>query len=488
MSDTLNEIRKGVSMLYRKGDVVEVRVPRKHDVEFSPNISGFFDNLETLAQAIYQINTEYKSTVYTTLNPVRPSWMAVNNKAYIGSKTMQDEMTRAGLALEPRMKKSVLWETGKTHWAMRMSEDEDILKRRWILIDIDAGQPANTNSSAAEHANTLAMAKAVIEFLTDRGFPAPALTNSGNGHHVYVRVDLENSAEDAFLVRRFLKSLHQRFHDQFGTAHVDEGMFNAGRITKATGSFVYKGKDTTERPCRFSRVLNSASAKFAMREQLQEIAEEYELQPGESIGQWNGNNGIAIDNEELQDVVDRVRDFLDFYDLEHHDLRQTGADLILPCECPNAESHTMNGGELECVVMIASDGSLSFCCQHAHCQQLRTWKGMRAFVEEKTGNKFQWTKGTLFLDGRKVVDGKLEPLPQQSIPTSSAARPRGLQEKAIEILTSLKPECLLTVARERAAAAGVSERTLSRAYPFAGVKYERRKDDDYLVECEKICT
>jgi hypothetical protein len=46
-------------------------------------------------------------------------------------------------------------------------------------------------------------------------------------------VELENTPENTFLVRRFLKALKQRFDGNDGSAHIDEGMFNAGRITKA---------------------------------------------------------------------------------------------------------------------------------------------------------------------------------------------------------------------------------------------------------------
>jgi hypothetical protein len=48
-------------------------------------------------------------------------------------------------------------------------------------------------------------------------------------------VELENTPENTFLVRRFLKALKQRFDGNYGSAHIDEGMFNAGRITKAAG-------------------------------------------------------------------------------------------------------------------------------------------------------------------------------------------------------------------------------------------------------------
>ena len=107
----LSEIRKGVNMLYRAGDIVELRVPRKHEDKFSKTTAGFFNNLELLAQAIHLINKKYHQTVYTMLNPLRPTWMKFNNKAYVGSSTMRTEIQRAGEPLEPRMKKSTLWES-----------------------------------------------------------------------------------------------------------------------------------------------------------------------------------------------------------------------------------------------------------------------------------------------------------------------------------------------------------------------------------------
>lgn len=480
MSEPIEEIRKGLAVLFEDGDVVELRVPRKHGVDFSPNISGFFWNMEALAQAIAYVNEKYNSTVYVMMNPLKKSWMAVNNKCYVGSKTMSDEIRANGGNLEPRMKQSYLWESKKTNWSMRMAEDEDVLKRRWILIDIDAGQPADTNSTNAEHADTLAMAKAVILALQDYGFPAPALTNSGNGHHVYVRVDLENTPESAFLVRRFLKAISQKLHGLFGKAHVDEGMFNAGRITKAAGTMVYKGAHTEARPQRRSGVLQFASADVTPKALIETIAAEYVLKEGESMAAWS-DSGIIMDDAVLKEKFRMLTSFLDYYEIEYTHPTTSNDDIVLPCVCPNAAEHTMDGGELECVAMVAGDGSMSFCCQHAHCQEFRTWRGMKAEMERRTGKRFVWTddndKGTGFLATNK--DGSLNFSLQDSLIVHAKPTKR---KEALKLLKELcQPDCLVSTAYQRAEELTISRRVLQEAYTDADVTPEKRGDVWYLV-------
>jgi hypothetical protein len=476
MSEYIAEIKRGLSLLFKPGDAFEVRVPRKKGTEFSTNISGFFNDIESAAVAIDYAN-EQKNTVYVTMNPVAPSWMAINNKIYLGSKAMRDEIESAQQSYEPRMKQSTFWESGKTSWSMRMAEDADIRKRRWILIDIDAGQPADTNSTDEEHKNTLAMAKAVISFLEERGFPAPALTNSGNGHHVLVRVDLENTVQSTILVRRFLKSLIQRFNKRFGLASIDESVFNAARITKAYGTLVFKGVPSTERPCRQSYVLSTGSNKIALAEQLTEIAEEYVMQPGENFASWDGET-VSISDTELQKELERVQDFLDFYEIEYRNVREVDSDLILPCVCPNSAEHTMDGGDMECVVMVSASGAKSFCCQHAHCNHLRTWRGMRKHMEETTGRVFEWEPaGQLLLKGKPLSKDSSD---QKSIVVDPPEPSQRM--KAIAFLQSLTLPCRVVDAVEQAAKLGVTPKALQRSYAAAEIDAVQRPGGDWVLE------
>ncbi len=462
MEQALAEIRKTLNMMFYPDDVVELRSPRRHDVEFGKTVSGFFRDKERLAQALYTVNTKTQNTVYVTLNPVAPTWMGVDDIAYNGSGVMRQRLEKANIPLAPRMQSQTSWESGRQFWVMKTAEDGDIASRRWILIDIDAGQEAETNSTDTEHADTLAMANAVVNFLEARGFPKPALADSGNGHHVLVRVDLPNDKDSMSLVRRFLNALAKEFNGKYGTALVDEGMFNAGRITKAYGTLVFKGPATLERPRRWSRIINEASKRFATKSLIEEVAATSTLAMGND---WLETGPLP--EGDLKDQVARMQDFLDFYDIEHHEPKLTDNDVVIPCTCPNADSHTMDGGELECVAFVRLSGELGFCCQHAHCQELRSWKGAKAWLEERDGKKFSWSgHGTVYLEDEPVL-----------VEVTNLTQ----QERAIAILNSLKPSCTVAKAREMATAAGIPERTLRWAYDQAGMEFKRTKDEDLLV-------
>src|SRR5436190_11189103 len=167
--NALSEIHKGLALLYEKGDIVELRAFHQTHLDYPTTISGFFDDLDKLALAIQDVNShtqiqdvnshtqkngkKTRITVYTTLNPVKKTWQTVNNKVYWGSKQLRAEITGLSIPLSasPRMKSGTNFNTQATHYKMRTTNDgeSDILARRWILLDIDAGQPAETNISGA---------------------------------------------------------------------------------------------------------------------------------------------------------------------------------------------------------------------------------------------------------------------------------------------------------------------------------------------------
>jgi len=464
MSNLL-EIRRGLDLLYNQGDIVEMRVPRKHEVEYSSTTSGFFDDLDRLSEAIEYINTKKCQTVYVTLNPLKRDWQEVNNQAYVGSSTLRQELQNKGLPLEPRMKKSVSWESGKTHYSMRMAEDQDVLSRRWILIDIDAGQPAGTNSSEQEHVDTLDMAMAIREWLTRKGFPKTGLTNSGNGHHIYLRVDLPNDTSAILLVKRFLKAVSARFAGQYGTAMVDEGMFNAARITKAAGTIVYKGPPSPERPNRQSKVLHFASKEIAPLSLIESIASEYKPVAGE-FSTFNPSDEV-IDDKELRYKVERLKAYLEYYDIEYGPVRQSEEHVIIPCTCPNSSEHTMNGGELEAVASVRLSGQYGFNCQHAHCQGLKSWKGFRNFIESESGKKpFMWETVTLMLGGIHLSGPKP---PQQPIIVINNTE----EQKVKNLFDECPPWVKTADVYKYAESKDVSKRSIQRYYRNAGRKIVR---------------
>jgi len=107
---------------------------------------------------------------------------------------------------------------------------------------------------------------------------------------------------------------------------VDEGMFNAARITKAAGTYVYKGPHTEDRPNRQSKVLHFASKTPATESQVTEIANEYISVPGE-FDHFNPNDEI-IDDKEIREKVDKLKSYLDYYDVTYQSIRQNGDNII----------------------------------------------------------------------------------------------------------------------------------------------------------------
>lgn len=131
------------------------------------------------------------------------------------------------------------------------TNDSDIARRRWILIDLDPTRPSDTNSSEGEKVAAYRKCREVYRFLRDEGFYAPIVADSGNGYHLYYRVDMDNTPENTELVKTFLQSLDALMSDD--GVKVDTSVYNAARIAKIIGTSSNKGANTASRPQRMSK-------------------------------------------------------------------------------------------------------------------------------------------------------------------------------------------------------------------------------------------
>lgn len=137
---------------------------------------------------------------------------------------------------------------------------EDVLGRRWLLLDIDPNKPEGMQHESAteeEHESARKTACQVMDGLTEMGWPAPLLVDSGNGWYLLYRIDLPNDVGSRRLLGRFLKAMGDRFDVPSGTlgGHVDRQVHYANVHAKLPGSWACKGKDTKERPHRPCRLL-----------------------------------------------------------------------------------------------------------------------------------------------------------------------------------------------------------------------------------------
>jgi len=212
------EIDRGISLLFDPGEVVEVRIPKTR----AGVVVGYFDDHERLAAGIQVADAKYcAGGVYYVLNRINP---ALLGRAY------------------NRLKERAEFTTA----------DNDVLRRRWLPIDLDPVRPAGISSSDEEHVAAIRRARIIANDM-DTEWGWPIIADSGNGAHVLYRIDLPNNEEALKSVSRVLAELGQRYSDAI--VKVDVTSANAARIWKAYGSVARKGDSIPGRPHRLSRIL-----------------------------------------------------------------------------------------------------------------------------------------------------------------------------------------------------------------------------------------
>jgi hypothetical protein len=97
------------------------------------------------------------------------------------------------------------------------------------------------------------LASEVAKYLDDQGFPEPMRVHSGNGVHLYYRLQPVNEALIGNSVSTLLKSIAKRFNNE--TVGVDTSVSNPSRITKVIGTLARKGIESGERPYRVAKLL-----------------------------------------------------------------------------------------------------------------------------------------------------------------------------------------------------------------------------------------
>jgi hypothetical protein len=171
---------------------------------------------------------------------------------------------------------------GKEH-PKTSSRDQDFNHRNWVLFDVDPvrrdadGQilkGPDVASNDEEHARAIRVAFHLADVLTrSQNWPAPVITDSGNGAHMEYSIDLpaDNASRD--LIRAAIRKLRDLCPDP--EVKIDLAVSNVGRIWRIQGTFARKGPNTAERPHRMCRILQVPDEMMLLSlEQLQNFAEE----------------------------------------------------------------------------------------------------------------------------------------------------------------------------------------------------------------------
>lgn len=212
-----NSMLRFLDLLWLPGDVREVRIP-KHN-KFGHTASGYFNSPEALASAAAR--WDGRANLYITLNPVNPALLA-----------------RAANRIAEK--------------AESTSSDTDILRRRWLFIDLDPVRPTGISSTEPERQAAGRLAEHVLAFLSEMGWPQPIIAMSGNGWYLLYPIDLPNTPSALELVKGVLGRLAARFNSE--AVHLGTTVYNAAHLVGLIGSLKVKGDSLPDRPHRRSQL------------------------------------------------------------------------------------------------------------------------------------------------------------------------------------------------------------------------------------------
>ena len=187
----------------------------------------------------------------------------------------------------------------------RAANADDVLRRRWLLIDADPDRPGKMSSTITEKVDAWLVIERVRADLRTNGWPEPIVCDSGNGYHLLYQIDLPT--EDGGLIRRVLHGLGDAFDTE--GVHIDRMVFDPPRICKLPYTLACKGPSTTERPHRLARVVQMpAELNIVSQAQLKAIAALVETSGSTPAG--HPGERPVVPPEDLAIVVKWARNYV----------------------------------------------------------------------------------------------------------------------------------------------------------------------------------
>ena len=351
-SSAKDELKRAVKLLFKKGDIIEVRAWDKNHAVFT----GRYNYGPKLIDVL-EIFDEEGCDCYYVLNPV-------------GDKHGLRTMESGGLCT---------WEP-------------DMPWRRRFLLDFD---PKRENKIATDYQWNDAHNTAVraMDWLQSYGYKGIILASSGNGCHLLVPCELPNDPASKELVRKVQRAVSEKF----STATVECECFpDANRLVRAYGSINKKGDATDKTPHRLSGIIIAPEASDDDPKSLMEaivkdnpIADAKKHNLGTGTGPfsrdllyarleawqegWEGTDGESFMFEE----TDRRDGFR---------VQCPGSltDGWPDCECHGDQSTSLNDS---CIVYV-ENGWPRFSCRHNHCGEgaehgKKTWKDLQEFYDKE---------------------------------------------------------------------------------------------------------
>ena len=163
MSDVAAEIKRTLATLCQPEQVIELRI-----LGSGSTGTNYYTDFDALTRDV--LNLEHNNpdgrNYYITFNELDPRVRFRRDKIAWGK---QAQPTTCG---------------------------EDVVKRRWLPIDIDPDVPKGLSATDKEKETARKATFNVRDFLRMHGFPDPVIGDSGNGYWLFYCVDLPSDSEN----------------------------------------------------------------------------------------------------------------------------------------------------------------------------------------------------------------------------------------------------------------------------------------------------
>ena len=332
-------ILAALAVLFDPADVVELRALTTKGRKRTD--SGYFtaahwDDLADYAMGL----SETGAAVYITINPVDPQLLnRYSNRIQVNASST--------------------------------TTDSQIMRRRWLLIDLDPVRPSGTSATDTQLEAAKIKAREIYSYLVGLGWPEPMTALSGNGFHLLYAIDLPSDEVSTALMKAVLLGLAERFDD----AHtkVDRSAFNAARICKLYGTVANKGDHTAAAPWRLSCLMDTPARAVVT------VAQLAMLQPPAQAAVTvaaPGTRPMPTASTTPKAGGFNLEDFFARHSLVNTADMHNGSERFKLAVCPFNAEH-VNG---EAAVFRKPSGELGFKCQHDSCVSYH-WKDVRELLD-----------------------------------------------------------------------------------------------------------
>ena len=308
--------------------------------------SGYFDNVDSLIQAIKPYADMDDEQMYFVLNKI--------DDACFGRQ-----------------------QSGKIVKSPKITtNDNDITRRCFVFVDFDPVRKSGTNASNEEFELAHKKAQDVFRFLREKGFSEPIICKSGNGLHLTYKVDLPNDEETTEIIKHFYEYLGSLFSDD--KVDIDTKVFNLARLCKLYGTTAKKGANLQDRPWRMSEIIYvPKDLNLTPIEKFKELAD---LLPKKEEPKPTAKTIRVGERFDLES-------WLVAHGIEYRKKQDGGSTKYEVKECPWKDTHSSNNPYSSALFQDA-EGKITYTCAHSHCKD-KQWKDFRLAYEPDAYTKIQ---------------------------------------------------------------------------------------------------